>query len=27
VQNAWRRVGTHHPLTPREAFDQIDYLP
>ena len=27
VQNAWRRVGTSHPLTPREAFDQINYLP
>lgn len=27
VQNAWKRVGTQHPLAPREAFDEINYLP
>lgn len=27
VRNALKRVGTRHPLTPREAFDQINYLP
>jgi tetratricopeptide (TPR) repeat protein len=27
VRNAWKRVGTQHPLTPAEAFDQINYVP
>lgn len=26
VRNAWRLVGTRHPLTPREAFDEINYV-
>ena len=27
VRNAWKRVGTQHPLTPAEAFDEINYVP
>jgi hypothetical protein len=27
VQNAVKRVGTAHPLTPQQAFDEINYLP
>jgi Tetratricopeptide repeat len=27
VRDAWKRVGTQHPLTPAEAFDEIDYVP
>jgi hypothetical protein len=27
VRDAWNRVGTQHPLTPTEAFDEINYVP
>jgi hypothetical protein len=27
VRDAWKRVGTQHPLTPTEAFDEINYVP
>jgi hypothetical protein len=27
VRDAWKRVGTQHPLTPAEAFDEINYVP
>lgn len=27
VVNAFKRVGTAHPLTPQQAFDEINYLP
>jgi hypothetical protein len=27
VRDAWKRVDTQHPLTPAEAFDEINYVP
>ncbi len=27
VRDAWNRIGTQHPLTPTEAFDEINYVP